>query len=62
MKQLIYGLNRIFSIGNSKLEQIHLQYQFSEQSFFLIYDGDLQRIIEKFGLRPHLYADDLQIY
>jgi hypothetical protein len=29
---------------------------------FLIYGGDLQRIIEKHGLRPHLYADDSQIY
>jgi len=29
---------------------------------FLIYGGDLQQIIEKHGLRPHLYADDSQIY
>ena len=29
---------------------------------FLIYGGDLQRVIEKHGLRPHLYADDSQIY
>jgi len=30
--------------------------------FFLIYGGDLQRLIEEHGLRPHLYADDSQIY
>jgi len=29
---------------------------------FLIYGGDLQRLIEEHGLRPHLYADDSQIY
>jgi Reverse transcriptase (RNA-dependent DNA polymerase) len=29
---------------------------------FLLYGGDLQRIIEKHGLCPHLYADDSQIY
>ena len=29
---------------------------------FLIYGGDLQQIIEKHVLRPHLYADDSQIY
>ena len=29
---------------------------------FLIYGGDLKEIIEKHGLRPHLYADDSQIY
>jgi len=30
--------------------------------FFLIHGGDLQRLIEEHGLRPHLYADDTQIY
>jgi len=29
---------------------------------FLIYGGDLQRLIEEHGLRPHLYNDDSQIY
>jgi len=29
---------------------------------FLMYGGDLQRLIEEHGLRPHLYADDSQIY
>ena len=29
---------------------------------FLIYGGDLQRLIEEHGLRPHLYADDSEIY
>jgi hypothetical protein len=29
---------------------------------FPFYGGDLQRIIEKHGLCPHLYADDSQIY
>jgi hypothetical protein len=29
---------------------------------FLLYCGDLQRIIESHGLRPHLCADDSQIY
>jgi len=29
---------------------------------FLIYGGDLQRLIEEHGFRPHLYADDSQMY
>jgi len=29
---------------------------------FLIYGGDLQRLIEEHGLHSHLYADDSQIY
>ena len=29
---------------------------------FLVYGGDFQWIIEKHGLRPHLYAGDSQIY
>jgi Reverse transcriptase (RNA-dependent DNA polymerase) len=29
---------------------------------FLLCCGDLQHIIESHGLRPHLYADDSQIY
>jgi len=29
---------------------------------FLIYSGDLQRLIEENILRPHQYADDSQIY
>jgi len=29
---------------------------------FLLYCGDLQLIIERHGLCPHLYADDSQIY
>jgi len=29
---------------------------------FLIYGGDLQRLIEEHGLHPNLYADDSQIY
>jgi len=28
----------------------------------LIYGGDLQRLIEEHGLRPHLYTDVSQIY
>jgi len=33
-----------------------------EAILFLIYGGDLQRLIEEHGLRPHLYADDSQIH
>jgi len=29
---------------------------------FLIYSGDLQRLIQEHGLRPHLHVDDSQIY
>ena len=29
---------------------------------FVIYGDDLRQIIEKYGLQPHLYADDSQIY
>jgi len=33
-----------------------------EAILFLIYGGDLLRLIEEHGLRPHLYTDDSQIY
>ena len=29
---------------------------------FLLYTADLLRLVEKYSLRPHLYADDMQIY
>ena len=29
---------------------------------FLLYTVDLVRLVESFGLEPHLYADDMQIY
>ena len=29
---------------------------------FLLYTADLQRVVEQHRLRPHLYADDTQIY
>ena len=29
---------------------------------FVLYTADLVRLIENFGLHPHIYADDTQVY
>ena len=60
-------LNWIFQIGPNKSSTVIVFFGLPQGTilgplFYIVYTADIENIIEKHGVKMHLYADDSQLY